>query len=236
MSCKPELINIVEFNGLPGCGKTTITNKILETSLCCGLPMETYESMFRCLGNNKFSKLLRAIQYFRLIEFCRLLLLARLVCFDKKRTLYKRAIMAELLLIVYRCRRKDRLYIVDQGPLQGILSIAHSYEISDWGKFLSLSQKILAGYKKHVVFVNLVSDSKTARERIRYRNFSYGSRMNFIESDAELEVELQKQHTTLERLRSILPVSQTVTIDAKNEAIVNANTILSFYRGLTECR
>ena len=234
MSNKSSLINIIEFNGLPGCGKTTITNKMLETPLCCDWPMETYESMYRCFGKNKLSRLLHAIWYFRPIEFCRLLSLAKLVCCHKKKILYKRVIVAELLLIVYRCRRMDRLYVVDQGPLQGILSIAHSYNISDWKKFLSLSQKILAGYEKHTVFVNLVSDPKTARERICYRNFSYGSRINFIENDAELETELQKQHSTLNQLRSILPVSHTVTVDAKFEAIHNANTILDFYRGLTQ--
>ena len=157
---------IIEFNGLPATGKTTIANALVSL---------LEEDGIQCTGHylkHKWQKNGRTVflspKLFRL-----LFLLKRFADSIKPRSYRFTHIMGEIYH--YRSYRdflhdyKDkRVFIVDQGLIQSIISIAHTDKILDEDSL----KKVVSYYSANnieFICVNCKVDPNLSFERIRNR-------------------------------------------------------------------
>ena len=213
----------IEFNGLPGCGKSTVAEEINTNLLKEGYETVLYSDFLSYRQYNRFEKALRKIKLFNLKEFTDFLRIAHCVNHKFDKLQLRRVILAERICMSYR-RYEDRnaICIIDQGIVQAVLSIIHLNSVKNWNRLLFLLNKILE--KHDCIVVNAVLDSKTAAERIRGRNFNYGSRLNFIDDEIELQNALEQQVRTLDKIRDGIR-KNSITLDMTKSTKINADVV-----------
>lgn len=199
-------MQFIEFNGLPGCGKSTVSLALKDVLEKQSREVYLFSDVMLKFPTGTLNRLAFCIQKWNIIEAIKLYRIAACANGGNLRVTLRRIVIAENICASYRAlSRTPGICIVDQGILQAILSIIHTHEVSDKEKLKSLATEILSCYSD-VFYVNAGASEKTARERIRHRNFCDGSRLNFIFDDNELEGELAKLTDSLLILRSLIEV------------------------------
>ena len=218
---------IIEFNGLPGTGKSTVANEI-EQLLPQGTPV----------FSRYVAKQSRVSGYISYLFDGSITLYFLSLAFAKKASSgnYKqKKKTAPLLVHFYRMYRqfqahepKDAVLLIDQGVLQAFISIAHEHRITRT-KELDKIFRFLS--KKGISFavVSCENNIPLSMERIVSRNTTGGrldvctesERKDILQAQAE-NFELVRQHATL-----IAPNTSTVFIDTENTPSDNAKKILS---------
>jgi GTPase SAR1 family protein len=214
---------ILEFNGLPGCGKSTLVN-----SAILKLKEDGYQAsdFLTLLNNNKKAKI-RIFWFLRNMNFLEVWDLMN-ICFSLEkhfdRKQLRRVMIAERICMSYRAIQKSdpTYYLVDQGIVQAIVSIAHTYNIKNEKKFVLHMNRVL---RRHpLIAINALSTEHMSCERIRIRNFSDGSRLNFIQDDALLIEELRSLNRNLDFIREHMTIFQ-ININMKNKVEQNADSL-----------
>ena len=216
---------IIEFNGLPGTGKTTVSRALGERLSEKGAVFYKHSA-----GGSK------------LIRYARSL-------FDGSLSLYRLGAafsdsvtggdrdnrkLAFVLVKYYRAYRdftanatENGFLIIDQGLIQGIISIAHGREITDTA---ALDRLLVFLKKRGIVFVsvNCLGGVELARDRIVSRGADVG-RLDVCDDGermAVLTVQEKNFRTVRERMEAVLkPV--TVCVDTVTPAEENAAFIES---------
>ncbi|MDB8555547.1 hypothetical protein PNU17_07195 [Turicibacter sanguinis] len=221
-------MQVIEFNGLPGCGKSTVVNSLKQSMELVNQTF-LYNELSQCIPKSKFKKIIHCLKKWSFLELIYFLKIANSINKKIDKTQIKRIFIAEEICSNYRQFKSMQGYcLVDQGILQAILSIIHTYEIKDYKKLECYVMKIIYKYKDDIVFVNSISSTSLALDRIRYRNFDNGSRMNFITSDRELEIELKAQLKSLLFLRDIVNTKyKAIAIDMNRMPNENVEMIFS---------
>lgn len=189
---------IIEFNGLPATGKTTVAGEmknILE------------KQGFRCVNKyqKKESRIARYISY----VFDGSLIL-HFLAQKYARSIYgndigKNRKITSIMVYYYRMYRefdrecRGQILLVDQGLLQGLISIAHIKPVTD-NKAIDRVMKFLS--KKNIRFfiVNCKNDPQLSFERIRNRNTDFGRLDSF--EDASLKEALKTQAANFDIVRA----------------------------------
>lgn len=216
---------IIEFNGLPGIGKTTVARGL-------GCAYKENRTVFFQYTDQR-NKILKFLDYIRFNTFylyyeLRKYALCEIKPFDRQRAKY-----VWVILKYYQMYRRfmndkpDDILIVDQGIIQGLLSIAHTGEIVS-SKAL---KKIFNFFvKKKIIFtaVACTNNSEISYERIHLRGTKQG-RMDIVE-DEMLHQYLEKQTKTLNLINSIASNYSNITlvkIDTRKPVETNVDILVN---------
>lgn len=198
---------IIEFFGMPGCGKTT-TAKALIASLT--------EDKYTCC-NRYFRNRLYKSKFFQLFAPYNLPIIWRLSIDAIKKHNFIDSLPGILAICQfnqmyyhYSSLSGDRnVMILGQGVMQGFLSMAHTAELPRKECIINTLEKLKVGKARFVsIFCNLAPI--TSFSRLRGRRFQQG-RLDRL-SDTDLLNALIKQKDNADNLLSILKDSRTVEI------------------------
>lgn len=212
-------MQIIEFNGLPGTGKTTIANNLIRSLENKGyICIRKYGQgsllsfCYRCL---RFPSCLRLL--YLLIKF--------------QRTLSTRASNWRIALLVihfyqtyllFERRKGEAFYIVDQGIIQGIISMAHTNEISN----VDLLKSIVSIISRNILFwrMDCITNEDISFDRIRSRTPA-GSRLEQFD-DNDLHEALRIQSINFDIVRKVFSSQETKrVIELNTEDSIEMNVI-----------
>lgn len=216
---------VIEFNGLPGMGKTTVTHA-LNDKLC-----DDYNVRLKyCLNESRIGRLLSYL----FDGSAALYVIARK--YTKYSTeQYKKEKLKYIgvLISYYRMYKQflkkhtDDILIIDQGIIQALISIHHDDLIVDT-KYLKNIFCFLHKRKIDVAFVNCGNDESVASQRIKSRN-TFGGRVDVCEDD-ERERVLKIQARNFDTIRSecsrIMNNCKTVNINMSHCPDENSDELI----------
>ena len=220
---------ILEFNGLPGSGKTTVSERFKELY---GEELDI-DRKFNCYDSGKsgwrcyLSFIVKGdlIQLFNLVRYSLSL---------KRPGLFMHILRSVYIFsISYRRfveQKKEKWMISDQGIVQAVISMCYPQEFKG-GK---LPEKILKRMfsKYNIVVVNCISDTEISTERILSRKKQTKGRLDKLD-EAQLRKALEIQENSFECVRGILNrinVKQ-IDIDMKCTSEENAEKIYRELKG-----
>ncbi len=210
---------IIEFNGLPGIGKSTITNCLEE--LCIQKGVSFYRSYYRKPINRRAFSLLFRPSLFRFLPS--ILLYAKKQKGGTRKYKYVIGTLAIVRQYVdFKKYVKNGILVLDQGIIQDFISIAHASRIVNVG----LTSTIMKKFKKHhIQFTRIDCDLSVEEVFNRLRNRSNGGSRIEKENDANAMKFLEIQKRNLMSLRHELdsiPYYSHISIDASELPHENA--------------
>ena len=216
---------IIEFNGLPGCGKTTSMIEIRKRLKHLDVRELNANKLIECAGSRKeilFSKELRSYYFL----FLRLFFLIKPVTRERYRMLQ--------MTFRYWCGiknarskgNKPEICILDQGVIQGFVSVSYQGNIKNEKKWLTYIKKIMGGLD-NVIYVNCEIDPAGARTRMKGRKKKI-SRLYLINNDQKLDQVLFLQNCQFGKIRTAVS-GNAVKINMYDTAEDNAKKIVSYY-------
>lgn len=237
MSSKQTVL--VDINGLPGCGKTTLVEKVVARLEEANLSVYTIEDVYFHGEKTRVSKyvtILRALgspgsrranllayQLFSCFpfSFSRLAYTLRLIKFHYQ------------LRKVYKSKDCD-IIILEEGITQYTASIPHVDRLHDKKVLRSLLLSMLSAFQ-YVVVVNCLSDVETSLNRISTRGFKNGrfDHMNERERFEGLKI----HYEFFEIMRDVLGDVRTLDlpmIDKSQSAEILTSYLLALRTELSE--
>lgn len=214
---------VIEFNGLPGSGKTTT----LVTMRGLLKKYEVIELSGDSVRTNKWtyqeimgSKEIRKVFF----SFLKAFFLIHPITWERwkltKRTFgYWYGIQKSSVTH----HGKPRICILDEGIIQGFVSMAYKGTIRDKAVFLDCIKSIMESLD-NVICVNCITDVNVSKERMRARKNKW-SRLDAIQDDEELLKALLVQKKQFEAIRK-KAISLSISIDMNDSAEQNAKKII----------
>ena len=235
---------IIEFNGLPGTGKTSVCNALAERVR--GARPVT----FRRFVNE--SRLKRYISYILDGSVILYKLAARFsnsVCRDaaetEKDTVKKNRKLAYVPVMYYhsymnfyRANRDDcEVMLIDQGIIQGLISIAHDREIVDTS---TLDPILIFLKNKGVKFtcIDCVSNVEISDKRIEERSVAGASRLDCCDTEERKRIlYIQKKNfdTVRGRVKAIMGIT-SLSIDTTTRTADDNAAYIDEELGITELK
>ncbi len=216
---------VIEFNGLPGAGKSTTTYEMKKRLRERGIKEFPPQKVIAQHVSYKEILLSKDIRKVYLV-FLKMLWLIR--PFSKERWRF----MESTFRYWYGVRKLEMesngqtgVCILDQGVIQGFISIAYQGRILDEKKYCKYIRQLMEDFQ-YVVSINCIVDVGTAKQRLKSRKLS-GGRLYQIKSDKELEKTLLHQKKLFEKVRKI-SIKNSLDIDMKEKAEYNAEKIIDY--------
>lgn len=165
MGARPK---IIEFYGLPGCGKTTLCNKLKEIYEKKGYKVGVLPD-----AANRFSWL----SLFYILSFSDCLFLYKFYrCFIKRRVCKNLVLSPVRRLLIYKCAKRKKEYdylFIDHGAVQSIVralyDVPYPFDFICTSVVKDYYRKISADF---YVCCNISTDEAFARVRFRNRKNS----------------------------------------------------------------
>lgn len=223
---------LLEFNGLPGCGKSTLSESVILRNF--DLKLKSYSMEHERLPSGFFKRLAYIFRFWNFSEIIQLYRISKCTEYSSVLTQIKRIVVAEQICVNYRrFYSENGICVIDQGLVQAIASVLYVYDINNQKKLDKLIRSILLRYQSKLIIINAVSSADTAKERIRFRNFNHGSRMNYIKEDNQLLEHLQRQLDNISLIRESISKSEIafIDIDMCNSVEKNTEELLGFIHG-----
>src|SRR5699024_6726391 len=155
MIINKSLPTIIEFNGLPGSGKSTIANSLISELEELDYKLLTYAEIFEYKKNNLFLiiKLLFSIRHvhFLFIWYCIIVLKKSLINIREiKKILH---FLNHITLLKWAIKKHENIdfIIIDQGNIQNLLSIAHFRQINNTKVLGKLTEKFNEYFNNYMI-------------------------------------------------------------------------------------
>lgn len=194
MGTRPK---IIEFYGLPGCGKTTICNKLKEE-----YEKKGYKVGLTPEAANHFTWL----SIFHILSFKDCLFLFKFYRRFAKSNVYKNLVLSPIRrLLIYRCAKWNEEYdflFIDHGAVQSIVRAL--YDVPNPMDFLETP--IVRDYYRMIpadVYVNCKISQDEAFSRVRFRNRKNSGTFDQY-PDAQLKNVLEGHNVIFNNTESIL--------------------------------
>lgn len=214
--------SIIEFNGFPGSGKTTITNILTQSD-----KIINYDDWIKGYEKYNKSKVFFYLRLFFKFKNLKKLVVFLSILFELKKankSLFLRFFQILRFIDSYEniSEKNSGCIVVDQGVVQEIISIFYSSDIKNIMKVDRLIQEI---EKLPILIININVDSTIAKDRMKNRDTNK-SRVEF-ESDKDLYEILKIQNKNFKKIRGQLCKKQThcLDIDSSVESGINVNKI-----------
>lgn len=193
---------IIEFFGMPSCGKTTLCNTLQNENEQQGKMVAITENLANEYANSSLWKKTRSIPVYILFSLLRLFAAVPFTGFSYLRR-YKVLLRKEILYnFAKRYSKYDYVYI-DHGLAQGLIQLVYEYPDSLNEKTLLLAKKVFQKSKADSIVYCKVSPETTLK-RIRKRNNPRKSRLDCINDDNVLIQKLSLQELLFDKLAEML--------------------------------
>ena len=182
-------MKIIEFNGLPGCGKTTTSRDLEACFSKSGTKAQFYDDIHEKFPSG-LAKRCRYILHNWSFKEIRILYKIS-TCFTgiKTKEKWKRILYVEQIACNYRkFMSKDGICISDQGLVQGVVSIGYIHDLKNdkyKKKFAENCLAFLIPYAEYVIYVNSDIAPEESYKRLKTREQNYG-RFDQMQEDAVL--------------------------------------------------
>lgn len=216
---------IIEFNGIPGAGKTTTAVQVRKCLKDMGIKEISERKVIGYRGSYKeimASKETRRVY----IIFLKAFLLIRPITWERLK--YMNAAYNYWLGIkkLYNLKsRRNKICVLEQGIIQGFVSMAYLGEIRDEKKFYKYIRQVMDTLD-NVICVNCIVDTDISMLRMRARKPN-GGRLQQIDDDKELKKALGLQKKQFEEIRRIA-IKNAVTIDMDHQVEDNAQEVIAY--------
>lgn len=215
---------VIEFNGIPGSGKTTTMLEMKKILKARGImeisPNQIKAYMWNYLTVMK-SKDKRKMwfEFFKVFLSIRPLSLARFKILEDTFTYY----LGVCELAERNNKARQQVCILDQGIIQGFVSMAYDGTVKDKELFLNCIKSVM-GKLNNVICVNCITDVNVSKERMRARKNKW-SRLDAVQDDEKLLKALSVQKKQFETIRK-RAIFQSISIDMNDSAEQNAKKII----------
>lgn len=206
-------MNIIEFNGLPGCGKSTCSSELISILTEKTGNVKSFDS-FDPL--NKKQLMIRALRYKAgrqfLLEIIRILIRTHLLFTADvaKRMIYCMAFIG----YYYSSRQTEGYLIMDEGIIQGVVSALFNYNqtIPDFSGVINSLQRL------NILFVYVDINPDEASERIKKRNtIGHGRCDDITDSDQRKQI-LRHQADNFRAINAVIENKEKLArISDKND-------------------
>lgn len=214
---------IIEFNGLPGSGKSTIARSLKKELLKKNYKCFSSFSRSRFMSNAYL--VILDFHYWRLIYH--ILISIRNIPSKSK---LKWTLISVYFLKMYRDFQRVNgvgCLIMDQGFIQSLISLAHNCDFSEFERLDDVLIKSRLN-DLNIVFINCLNSVEVSSVRIAGREPN-GSRVHSLDKK-ELNHLLRKQADNLIFLRNriikVFPKLTTININTKETVENNVNVII----------
>ncbi|AMC92688.1 hypothetical protein AOC36_01380 [Erysipelothrix larvae] len=228
---------LIEFNGLPGCGKTTIVNELENLMEKEGVHFLNLKDVYFYKEKHRISKIITVTfaAFSRKQRTQNIKIMKYLFLFDvsKERVLYA----LRLIKLLYQVRRvKDKgcgeVMILEEGILQYTASISHVDTINNQNLLSSLIESMI-GYVDSIICVNCNLDYSDIVKRIRQRN-DLQRRFDSMDDDQLIEGLVQNMKCFNIMRRSYQKIGESIDIDTIGSPIENSRKIQEKYKSYTD--
>ncbi|OFV72446.1 hypothetical protein ACWI_00490 [Acetobacterium wieringae] len=221
-------IVFLEFNGIPGSGKTTLSNNVIENLKAIDYPVESYQRFIQKPTRKDLKQLVKYLIHLKPSSF-------RMGYLGMMYLLTNRKINCENWLRVVSIIILDDLYLkksienraevilVDQGIIQQLVSIMYETElVTD-----RFAKKIIAHLKKRVpnlYIINVALDVTDSFDRLNQRvgNISRIQQLNRKNGIRTLKI----QQKNFDIIRSVIRETGMASMDINTHAGVEENVLL----------
>ncbi len=216
---------IIEFNGIPGSGKTTTMFELRKLLKEMKVPEIPDKAVSECEVNRLtilHSREIRACY----ITFLKAFFLIRPIRRERFRIMNRtfRYWYGIKLLSQDRERKQTRICILDQGIIQGFVSMMYRGRISNEKKYYQCVRQIIRKLDT-VVYINCNTKVEVSEARMKEREHKL-SRLDLINSDFELREVLALQRNQFNKIRKTA-LKRAINIDMDNSVADNAVKIIS---------
>lgn len=216
---------IIEFNGIPGSGKTTTAIEVRK----CLRDMKIKEISSRKIVRYRAkwkdfisSKETRSVY----IVFLKVYFLIRPMTWERLKFMN---LTFNYWLGVKNAQspknRKSGICILDQGIIQGFVSMTYRGKIRNEKKFFQYIGQVM-NRLDNILCINCDIDVDVSIERIRARRLSNNGRLEQLRNDYELKKILIEQNRQFSNIREC-SLKSSMEINMNNNAVHNAERILS---------
>lgn len=218
-----QYTKIIEFFGLPGCGKTTLENYLITEGTANSW---SFCRMSSLTNEYRQTSLLFKIKTFPYKSFFLLLLMScKLPPILSLKNIRIYSSLFRIVLAYHYANnvRKKNQVIVDHGIIQSIVSILYSYP-----QFYKKNKKIISMFIRSICvdsYVFCSIEPLTSLRRIRQRNRTKEGRLDAIKDDSVLLQYLTNQKKQFEQLTLCLP--QFFVLDMNGNTNDIAKTLLN---------
>lgn len=214
---------LIDFNGLPGCGKSTVARELLsllsdQSRKCLFLQTEIERvskrklTLLFLLVKSIFSSRIKILFiYFRLLA-------------EFKNGGIKLAINAwkNYCICFSSAKANDTIIIADQFVIQSILSCYYDVQIKDFSGVRKLVGHAERDFR-YCLFVDVECSSETAAQRIAKRK-THGGRLDDLEINS-LKAILETQIHNLDFIKQSVNRAHVITIDSSDTPALNSRKI-----------
>jgi len=213
---------IIEFNGLAGCGKTTLARELKEELIRRGYRAILFGEACHIFKEHPVKNLIRCFELPLFLQYIKFFL----VIGRKKENTWFIYWVAVRISIIYRWCLKNGEFdfiLCDHGLIQNIISLLGFDELNNSEKFYQCLSSILKAESKiHMVNCNIPIELSSKRIRIRKKNTG---RLDVISNDSDLRKLLRITETNFCTVRNIVNMVQKEwpVIDLKTEIPTQIN-------------
>lgn len=224
---KNKLI-LLEFNGIPGSGKTTLSNRMIANMKDMNYTIESYHRVIKKPTRKNLRHLTRYLfsikpSSFKLGYFVVMYLFTNKI-FNQEN--WRRVISLIILFDLYQKKsleNNDEVIVVDQGIIQQMISMLYKSELID-DKYV---KKIIKYTKKKdlgVCIINVDTDVKESFDRLSQRKGNI-SRIQTLSNEMAINT-LNTQQNNLCKIRKIINEIDLESIDINTKESIDKNVLL----------
>lgn len=221
-------IVFLEFNGIPGSGKTTLSNSVIENQDGMDFTVESYQQVIEKPSRKNLKQLVKYLIHVKPSSF-RMGCLGMMYLLTNRKFNRKNWFRIVAIIILYDFYQKksieksEEVILVDQGIVQQIISISYETELlSD--RFV---KKMIACLKKkdlnlYIINVDLDVTESFDRLNLRVGNISRIQKMNREQGIKTLKT----QQKNFDIIREIITKTGIDSVDINTHECIEENVLI----------
>ncbi|MDZ5723942.1 hypothetical protein ACIZ62_10580 [Acetobacterium carbinolicum] len=228
----------LEFNGIPGSGKTTLSDRVIENMKGVSYTVESYHQLIEKPTRNNLKRLVRYLFSIKLSSF-KIGYLALMYLITNKKLNHENGLRVISLIVLFDFYQKkslandEEVILVDQGMVQQMVSMLFESELiaeKYVKKLIRYTQKKDMG----IFIVNIDLDINESFERLTRREGNI-SRIQKLKKDTAMHTLIMQQNN-FNKIRKIIRELDLESITVNTQGSIETNVLLleNYIKGMKQ--